>query len=233
MTFATGADRHRIVVGSHAAGDEGLAAVDDVVVAVPYGAGSEAGDVGAAAGFGNGQGGNGFASQDRGDDLLANFLSGPFRYWRQADVQGAKPGHKAAGGGAHELLGDGHFQKDIAFTRSAQFLWETDAQQSGIAGLSIEIPGEFPGFFPVIDVRQYVGLNKLAGTQTCLFVGIVEVIGHSRAPSQSTWMSAVSLRNRYQASAWFGVVRAQKRLALNASPVQTCVRIRCLFGECS
>ncbi len=87
VAFAAGADGDGVVVGAHAAGDEGLAAVDDVVVPIPYGTSPEVCHVGAAAGFGDRQGGDFIAPEDGGDDLFADFLSGPFRHRRQTDVQ--------------------------------------------------------------------------------------------------------------------------------------------------
>ena len=52
---AAGAHRDRDVVGAHARGDEGLLAVDDVVVAVAPRLGAQVGDVGAAARLGDGE----------------------------------------------------------------------------------------------------------------------------------------------------------------------------------
>src|SRR3954470_23908967 len=48
-----GADDRGDEVGSRAGGDEGLGTVDDVVIAVPYGAGLDAGDVAAGARLGD------------------------------------------------------------------------------------------------------------------------------------------------------------------------------------
>src|SRR5690554_6509852 len=181
VAFAPGAHGDGIMVGADAAGDEGFAAVDDVVVAVFYGTGFQVGNVRAATGFGNRQGGNFFAPEHRRYDLFPNFLLRPLGHRRQADIQGADTGHEAARGGSHQFLGNCDFHKNIAFTDAAQSFREADAQESGVASELIDFAGEFTGLFPVVDMGQYVGFDKFTGGQTNLFVGFVEVVRHNRA----------------------------------------------------
>ena len=74
MTGATGADGSRDEVGAYAAGDERLAAVDDVAVTVAYGGRPDARDVGAAARLGDRERADLLAGQRRPHervDLLA------------------------------------------------------------------------------------------------------------------------------------------------------------------
>ena len=181
MAFAAGAHSHGVVVGTGAAGDEGFAAVDDVMVAVFYSSGFQVGDVRAAAGFGDRQGGNFFAPEHRRYDLIAYLFPRPLGHRWQADIQGTDAGDKTAGGGAHQLFGHGYFHEDIAFTNATKRFREANAQQPCVACLLVDFPGEFAGFFPVVDMGQYVGFDKFTGGQTNLFVGFVEVVRHNRA----------------------------------------------------
>ena len=152
------------------------------MVAVFYGTGFQVGDVGAATGFGYGQGGDFFTAQDGRHDLFANVFFGPLGHRRQADIQGADTGHEAARGGSHQFLGNRDFHKNVAFTDAAQSFGETDTQQSGVAGEFIDFTGEFAGFFPVVDVWPYVGFDEFPGGLAHLFMGFVEVVRHGLAP---------------------------------------------------
>src|SRR5690606_29218896 len=145
VAFAPGAHGDGVMVGADTAGDEGFAAVEDVLVAVFYGTGFQVGDVGAATGFGHGQGGDFFTAQDGRHDLFPNVLFGPLGHRRQADIQGADTGHEAARGGSHQFLGNCDFHKNIAFTDAAQSFREADAQESGVASELIDFTGEFTG----------------------------------------------------------------------------------------
>jgi hypothetical protein len=68
--FATGAHGHGDVVGAHARGDERLAAVDHVVVALATRGGAEVRHVRAAVGLGDRQRGDRLAAQHRRHDAL-------------------------------------------------------------------------------------------------------------------------------------------------------------------
>ena len=66
MPGAAGAHRRGDIVGPHARGDEGLLAVDDIVVAVAPRGGPQVGNVGAAAGLGDGERRDLLAGEHRG-----------------------------------------------------------------------------------------------------------------------------------------------------------------------
>jgi hypothetical protein len=81
-----GAHGHGDPVGPHARGDEHLFAVDDPFVAVQPRRGAQAGHVGAAAGFGDGQRGDLIAAQHRRYHLLLQCADAMAQHRRQADV---------------------------------------------------------------------------------------------------------------------------------------------------
>lgn len=97
---AAGADGDGDEVGAHARGDEHLAAVDDEVVAVGVGGpargGLEVGDVGAAGGFADGEGGDLAAGEDIGDEALLLLVVAEVDDWGEADAVAEQAGDEAA-----------------------------------------------------------------------------------------------------------------------------------------
>ena len=83
-----GADGDDEEVGDHAVGDEGLAAVDDVVVAHVHGAALDVGEVGAEVGLGHAHGHDGLAADYLRQPLLALLLGAVFGNVGGDDVAG-------------------------------------------------------------------------------------------------------------------------------------------------
>jgi hypothetical protein len=138
-----GAHGDGVVVGPHAAGDEHLGAVDDVVVAVQPGRGAQVGDVAAARRLGDGQGRDLLARQHLRDDAVLHLLAAHAPDRRQADAvahqagvdpAGAVAGHLLAGDDRHEGVG----RHAAVLFRPAQ------PQQADVRGLAIELAREGP-----------------------------------------------------------------------------------------
>lgn len=199
-TLAAGTHRHRVVVRAHAAGDEGLAAADAIVIAIAHRTGLQVGHVGAARGLGDRQGHDLLAAQHRRHYPLAHLGTGPLDHRRQADIQRSQPGDQAAGTAAHELFAGRHLGEQIAFATAAVGFRVADAEDPGRAGLEIEFAGKFLGLLPFIDVRQHLALDETAHRIPDQLMGLVEVlleVSHGRAPDGS-------LRT-YLALAWFSI----------------------------
>ena len=95
-----GLDRGDDEVGVDAVGDEGLRAVDDVVVAVADGRGRHRGEVGADARLGHGDGGDQLARRDARQPAGLLLVGAVAQEVRQADVvvqRDAEPGAARAG----------------------------------------------------------------------------------------------------------------------------------------
>ncbi|MCY1175868.1 hypothetical protein D9M73_161250 [compost metagenome] len=92
----TGTHRDGIKVRTHTTGDKGFAAIDPVKIAIAHGAGLQVGDVGAAAGLGDGQGADFLSRQHLGQHTIPHFGVCPLENGRQADIQRPQAGHQPA-----------------------------------------------------------------------------------------------------------------------------------------
>ena len=104
---AAGAHRGDDVVGAHPGGDVGLGAVDDVVITGPCRGGPQVPDVGAAAGFGDGQRADQLAGQRRADERVDQPRIAGRDHVRHRDAAGEQRREHAAGhAGLMQLLAD-------------------------------------------------------------------------------------------------------------------------------
>ncbi len=130
-----GLDRGDDQVGVLAVGDEGLAAVDDVVVAVaPCGRG-DAGDVGAGTRFGHGEGEDRLTGDGAGQPAGLLLLVGLVQQVGQGDVglqRQAEPGGQDVGLGEH--LRDDGVVAEVVHAAAAVGLGGGDAEQASRAG---------------------------------------------------------------------------------------------------
>src|SRR3989344_562795 len=184
-TRLTGAHRDGVVIRAYAAGDERFTAADPVEVAFTHGAGLQVGDVGTAAGFGDGQGADFLAGQHLRHHPITHARPGPLDYRRQADVQGAQPRHQATRATAHQLFAGGDLGEYIPFVTAAQALRVANAENPRRTGLEVELAGKAFGFFPLVNVRKNLALNETPDAVADHLVAGVEVFlkgRHGRAP---------------------------------------------------
>ena len=149
-----GADGGGHEVGADAAGDEGLGAVDDVVVALAHGGGPDAGDVGAAARLGDRERADGLAGQGRADEPVDEVGVAGGGDVGQRDAAGEQPGHQPAGGALleHRLLQVDGVEQGAAAT--ADLLGEGDAEQPLLAGGQVQLARDRAGVLPLLEVRR-------------------------------------------------------------------------------
>ena len=101
---AAGAHRERDEVGAHARGDEGLRAVDDVMIAVAPRGRAEIRDIGAAAGLGDRERRDFLAREDLRQHARLHLLRAAMQDRRRADRVAEEARRHAAAAGARDLL---------------------------------------------------------------------------------------------------------------------------------
>ena len=127
---AAGAHRGDDVVGAHPRGDVGLGAVDDVMVTVARRRGAQVPDVGAAAGFGDGQRSDLLAGQCRPHERVDQLLVAGGDHVRHRDATGEQRRENPTGSaGLVQLLADDHRVGAVA-AAAADRLGEVRAQQA-------------------------------------------------------------------------------------------------------
>ncbi len=191
--LAAGAHRNRQIIRPHARGDEGLLAVDDVMVAVAPSPRAQIGDVGAAARLGDGECGDLFPRQDFGQHPRPDFGTRRARDRRRADGVAHQACGDAAGAGAGELLGR-HDLHELVGGNAAILFRKAEAQQADFGGLLIERAGKFAGLVPFMGERRDLLFDETAHHLAKGFVlGAVERACHSlRSPGQRRKMAAIA-----------------------------------------
>ena len=143
---------HDHEVGEDPVADEGLGAVEDVVVALVDGGGADALQVAARTGLGH---------RDRGDDLAGDaagepallLLLGPQRDEVGDDDVGV---HREAGSGRPGpglLLGQDLVVAEVRDTRTAVLLGDVEAEQPRLAGLGPHVAGDDAVLLPLVVER--------------------------------------------------------------------------------
>ena len=127
-----GAHGHRIDVGPHARGDEGLLAVHDVVVAVASRRGAQGRDVRAAGRLGDRERGNPFAGEDLAAARVAATRASRARPWaaRRSCATSGRRQH-AARPALRQLDADNAACAGIGVRRAAVFLGKPQTEQPG------------------------------------------------------------------------------------------------------
>ncbi len=163
VSRAAGADRGGHEVGADAAGDEGLGAVDDVVVAVAPRGRRDAGDVGPAARLGDREAADQLARQGGSDEPVDQVGVAAGRDVRQGDAAGEEGGHQPARGARLEaaLLQRDAVEEVTAL--AADRLGERDAEQALLGGLGVQLPRHLAGVLPRVEVRRDLAAYELAG----------------------------------------------------------------------
>ena len=148
-----GLDRGDHQIGVDPVGDEGLRAVDDVVVAVPDGGGGHRRQVRPDAGLGHADRGDQLAGDDSGQPALLLLLGAVAEEVGQADVvvQGdAQPGARVRD--AEELLAEHGVEPEVGHSPAVVLLRHLHAEESLPACGGEELPGRDPGGTPLVDV---------------------------------------------------------------------------------
>src|SRR5690606_7757869 len=140
-TVTAGAYRHGVVVGAHAAGDESLAAVDHVVIAITHRARLDVGHIGTTRGLGDRQRDDLLAGQYRRDHFRFQVRRTPCRDRRQADAQRTQRRDETAGRRADDFLGEYHRHENV-LAQAAVLLGEADTQEAGFTGLAVQLARE-------------------------------------------------------------------------------------------
>ena len=153
--FAASAHHHDQQVGGVAVGDEDLAAVDHVVVALAAGAGADGFEVGAGAGLGHGDAGDQLAAGQPGQPALFLFLGAIV----QDVVRGnGVHGHRAGDFGArqfvghHQLVGQAGAGAAIGFGQLGQ-------QETQRTERAPDLARDVTLLAPASEVRQQFGVH--------------------------------------------------------------------------
>ncbi len=171
--FRVGLGHHADETRVLAVGDEGLLAVDDVLVAVEFRGRSHGLQIGAGAGLGHG---------DRGDELAGGELRQPlflllFRAVMQeirchdAAVHGVAP----AGDARADLFLDQHLLVRERAARAAVSLGDHRAEKTRRARLVPDFAIDDALAFPALDMRHAFALEKAprAVAENCQFLGLL------------------------------------------------------------
>ena len=177
-----GADDH--AVGVHAAGDEGLGAVEDVVRAVlgELGGGLHAREVGAGARLGHREGPHLLAGDELRQVALLLLVGGEHLDVRQGEQHvhaGAAEGDARAGG---LLVLDG-LELVRVHAGAAELLGDVDAEEAELGELVVELARHLTGGEPLVVDRDDLGLDEGAqGLPERLVVLIENGTAHGKLP---------------------------------------------------
>src|SRR5690606_33569824 len=144
-----GARHDQDAVGEAAAGDEGLGAVEDVVVAVAPRGGLHPGEVGAGAGLGHRDGGHHLAGHERRQPALLLLLRPVLQQVGQDEVD-VHPIAAEAHPGAGALLGDHRLVLEAGLPGAAVLLGHLDAEHPELAELVVEVARRVAGLLPLL-----------------------------------------------------------------------------------
>ncbi|MNY11089.1 hypothetical protein D3C86_1440980 [compost metagenome] len=161
------ADHHH-EVGQEAVADEGLAAVDDVLVALAHGGRAQRLHVGAAAGLGDGHGQDLLAGADAGQPLLLLLVGAQARDVGRHDVR-VQPERGAAHAGVGQLFSHDGRVTEVA-AAAAVLGGQRDAQQAFLAGLAPDLARDHAGLVPCFLVGHAFALHEAAHRGAELFV---------------------------------------------------------------
>ena len=168
-------------VGQDAVGDERLAAVEDVVVALVDGGGADALEVGAGARLGH---------RDRGDLLAAGQVGEPALLLLVVRA-GDEVGHdhvveqrerRAVDAAVGHLLADHHVVAEVGRAPAAVLLVELEAEQSLRAGLGPDLAVDDPVLLPLVVVGDDLLVEEGADRVAEGLVLLVEDLARHRSP---------------------------------------------------
>ena len=151
------------VIRQRAVGDEALAAVDDVFIALALGKGQHAADVGAGGVLGQAEGTQVVALQDRGQEALELLIGGLGEVQAAAVQRGCYgEGHGQGGVNLRDLL-DGQSVLHVAQALAAIFLFIGQADEAHAAQIFIQAAVILAGLVPLQDLGCDLFLGKVAG----------------------------------------------------------------------
>ncbi len=162
-------------------GDEGLGAVDDVVVTVADGGGGHRRQVRADPGLGHADRGDQLAGDDAGQPALLLLVGAVAEEVGQADVvvQGdPQPG--AGVRGAQQLLAEHGVEPEVGHSPAAVLLRHVHAEKPLPTGGGEQLAGRDPGGAPLVDVRGDLLVDERAhGCAEGLVVVVVQRAAHA------------------------------------------------------
>jgi hypothetical protein len=159
--FAAGAHGNGEIIGAHARGDEGLLATHDIMVAIAPRAGTEIGDIGAAARLGDGERRDLFPRQHVRQHPRLHFGTRSERDRWRADAVAHQARADPAGAGARQLLAR-HDLHELVGRHAAIFLGKAEAEQADLGGLDIKRARKLAGLVPLMRVRLDLVADKAA-----------------------------------------------------------------------
>ena len=170
-------------LAGHAAGDEGLGAVQHPFVAVLAGGGLEIGDVGAAGRLGNSQGRADIAGEDRGKDAPFEFFRSEQGDRSRRDIAGAERRAHAGRAAFAEFLGDRRAHEAVVEPQPAIGLVDAETEHAERAGLPVQFPRNGAGLVPFVCEGPNLGVDEPRETvpERALLVGLERVL-HDRIP---------------------------------------------------
>ena len=171
-----GLGHHDHDVGVLAVGDEGLGAVEDVVITVLHGVGLNALQVGAGARFAHGDGADQLAADHLRQQALFHFLGAVVLDVGRHDF-GVQAPADAGQAGPGDLLADHHAVEEVGADAAVLFAHHR-AQETLLAGLAPERLGHLAGLFPLFVVGHGFVFQELAdGVAERLVVGTEQGTG--------------------------------------------------------
>ena len=179
--LAAGARRDDEIVARHAAGDEGLAALDDVMVAVLPGPGLQVGDVRTAARFGDAERRSLAAGEDFRQRAHLDLLRGQHGDRGGRDVASADRRADAGRAAFGQFDGTVLAHETVVEAQPAVFLVDAEAEKAERAQLLVDFPRDRPGLVPCVDMgpdlRRHEFRDRLAVGSA---LGGVEGVLHRR-----------------------------------------------------
>ncbi len=186
VRVVAGADRGDDQVGVDAVGDERLGAVDDVVVTLAHGPGGDAGQVGAGAGLGHRDGGDGLAGHHAGEPAALLVVVGELGEVRRDHVglQGRAEERRRDADGLG-LLGEDRVEPEVRGAVSAVLLVDVEPEGPELAEPEEQLARDDPGVAPRLEVGHDVALEQRSDAGAVgLVLGPVEVAAHVRRSSR-------------------------------------------------
>ena len=171
-----GLGHHDHDVGVLAVGDEGLGAVEDVMITVLHGVGLDALQVGAGTGFAHGDGADQLAADHLRQQALLHFLGTVMLDIGRHDF-GVQAPADAGQASAGDFLADHHAVEEVGADAAVLFAYH-GAQETLLAGLAPERLGHLAGLFPLFVMGDGFVFQELAdGVAERLVVGTEQGTG--------------------------------------------------------